>query len=86
MLNSRFHGKIILAPRGMLHKGALKNKYIKKSIFLKLFLLIGWSRRIIFQATDEQERKDIQYFFTGKVNVAVVEDIPTVNELPWQTK
>ena len=86
LLNRRFHGKIILAPRGMLHKGALKNKFIKKSIFLKLFLLVGWSRRIIFQATDEQERKDIQFFFTGKVNVAVVEDIPTVNELPWQTK
>ena len=48
MLRNRFHGKIILAPRGMLHKGALEKKYIKKSVFLKLFLLIGWSRKIIF--------------------------------------
>jgi glycosyltransferase involved in cell wall biosynthesis len=86
LLKNRFHGKIILAPRGMLHKGALKNKFVKKNIFLKLFLLIGWSRRIIFQATDEQERKDIQYFFTGKVNVTVVEDIPTVNEMPLKEK
>jgi glycosyltransferase involved in cell wall biosynthesis len=85
MLKNRFHGKIILAPRGMLHKGALEKKYLKKSIFLKLFLLIGWSRRIIFQATDEQEQKDIQRFFTGKVNVSVVEDIPTLNQQPWHS-
>ena len=86
ILNNRFRGKIILAPRGMLHKGALKKKYIKKIIFLKLFQLIGWSRKIIFQATDEQERKDLQYFFSGDVNLIVVEDIPTVNTLPWQEK
>ena len=86
ILKNRYRGKIILAPRGMLHKGALEKKYIKKSVFLKLFLLIGWSRKIIFQATDEQEQKDIQFFFTGKVNVAVVEDIPTVNRQPWQEK
>jgi glycosyltransferase involved in cell wall biosynthesis len=86
LLNNRFRGKIILAPRGMLHKGALKKKYIKKIIFLKLFQLVGWSRKIIFQATDEQERKDLQYFFSGKVNLIVVEDIPTVNNRPWQEK
>ena len=83
LLNNHFKGKIILAPRGMLHKGALKKKYIKKIIFLKLFMLIGWSRKIIFQATDEQERKDLQFFFSGKVNIVLVEDIPTVNERPW---
>ena len=83
MLRNRFHGKVILAPRGMLHKGALEKKYIKKSVFLRMFLLIGWSRRIIFQATDEQEQKDIQHFFTGQVNVSVVEDIPTLNRQPW---
>jgi glycosyltransferase involved in cell wall biosynthesis len=86
LLNNRFRGKIILAPRGMLHKGALKNKYIKKVVFLKLFLLIGWSRKIVFQATDEQERKDLQYFFSGKVNLIVVEDIPTVNEKLWRER
>jgi glycosyltransferase involved in cell wall biosynthesis len=84
LLKSRFHGKIILAPRGMLHKGALKIKYVKKSLFLKLFLLVGWSRKIIFQATDEQEKKDIQYFFTGRANLSVVEDIPTLNGQSWE--
>ena len=86
LLKNRFQGKIILAPRGMLHSGALKIKFVKKSIFLKLFLLIGWSRKIIFQATDEQERKDIQFFFTGRVNVSVVEDIPTFNDQPRDGK
>jgi glycosyltransferase involved in cell wall biosynthesis len=86
LLNNLFRGKIILAPRGMLHKGALKKKYLKKIIFLKLFHLIGWSRKIIFQATDEQERKDLQFFFSGKVNLVVVEDIPTVNIKPWHEK
>ncbi len=86
LLNNRYHGKMILAPRGMLHKGALKIKYIKKVVFLKMFLLIGWSRKIIFQATDEQERKDIEFFFTGRANVAVVEDIPTFNDQPLQER
>ena len=86
LLNNSFRTKIILAPRGMLHKGALKNKYFKKIIFLKLFHLIGWSKRIIFQATDEQERKDLQYFFSGKVNLIVVEDIPTVNRIAMARK
>ncbi len=86
LFKNRYRGKIILAPRGMLHKGALKQKFVKKSIFLKLFLLIGWSRKIVFQATDEQERKDLEHFFTGNVNSVVIEDIPTLNQQPWIEK
>ncbi len=86
LFQNRFRGKIILAPRGMLHKGAMKKKFLKKSVFLKLFLLIGWSRKIVFQATDEQEKTDLQTFFTGKVNCVVIEDIPTVNGKPWGKK
>jgi len=86
LLNNRFPGKIILAPRGMLHKGALRKKFFKKSVFLKLFQFVGWSKRIIFQATDEQERIDLQTYFTERVNIVLVEDIPTINNQPWQEK
>ena len=84
LLHNPFKGKIILAPRGMLHKGALRQKFLKKYIFLWIFQLIGWSRRIIFQATDEQEVKDIRMFFSQKVKVILVEDIPTADPVPLQ--
>ncbi len=36
ILNNRFRGKIILAPRGMLHKGALKKEIHKKNHFSEI--------------------------------------------------
>jgi glycosyltransferase involved in cell wall biosynthesis len=76
--SSGFRGKIILAPRGMLHQGALRNKSFKKSIFLKLFRLLGWHKKLIFQATDEQELKDILFFFGERTRVFQVSDIPNL--------
>ena len=51
--------KVIVAPRGMLHKGALQYKTIKKKCFLNTLNLLGVSKDLYFQATDEQERLDI---------------------------
>ncbi|MBI5727163.1 MAG: glycosyltransferase [Ignavibacteriales bacterium] len=54
---------IIIAPRGMLQEGALQNKKLKKGLFLLLMRMMGIHMRVRFQATDEQEKKDIAFVF-----------------------
>jgi glycosyltransferase involved in cell wall biosynthesis len=84
LLSTHYCGKIILAPRGMLHSGALQQKMFKKNIFLRVFKLSGWHKRIHFQATDDQELKDILFYFGKKARVSVVSDIPNLYDKPWQ--
>jgi hypothetical protein len=56
---------IVLAPRGMLKESALAFKSLKKKCFLFFFRLAGIHRLVKFQATDEQEKKDILKHFKG---------------------
>ncbi len=50
---------VLLAPRGMLGKGALGLKALKKKIFIKTAKIFGWYKHVIFHATQLQEQKDI---------------------------
>ncbi len=68
--------KIILAPRGMLHKGALQYKNLKKKIFFHAFKFRGFQKRIIFHATDATEESDIRNIFGSKVQLKLVPDFP----------
>lgn len=56
-------GTLLLAPRGMLKKSALSFKAQKKQLFLRAFQLFGLQKHVLFQATDEQEQKDILAIF-----------------------
>lgn len=69
--------RLVLAPRGMLHAGALQLKALKKKAFLFLFRLVGLHRRILFQATDQQEIQDISSRLPG-ARVILAENIPRV--------
>ena len=55
--------KIILAPRGMLHDGAISKKKWRKILYLKALLLSGISSGILFHATDQTEHVDIIKYF-----------------------
>lgn len=77
--NSNFTGKLILAPRGMLHKGALRKKTFKKKTFLTLFRMLGVQKKITFHATDLQEQNDIKQFFPRHVKVILAKDTPPHN-------
>lgn len=68
--------KIVLAPRGMLQGGAVRQKYLKKIVFLTLLRLSGIPKKIVFQATDEQEMKDVQKYFPNAAEIALVGNIP----------
>ncbi len=68
--------KIILAPRGMLHKGALQYKNLKKKIFFHAFRVRGFQKRIVFHATDSTEETDIKKIFGSKAQIKLVSDFP----------
>jgi glycosyltransferase involved in cell wall biosynthesis len=54
---------VLLAPRGMLGSGAMSLKSFKKNIFLLAGKILGWYKNILFHATNEQEKADIQKQF-----------------------
>lgn len=80
--SSSFNGKLILAPRGMLGKGALSIKPFKKKVFLTLARQLGWFKGIIWHASTVQEAKEIRQYFGENTTVHVAENIaslPVVN-------
>jgi glycosyltransferase involved in cell wall biosynthesis len=66
----------VLAPRGMLQKGALSLKPLKKKIFLAAFKFLGFHKDIIWHATDHQESMDIRSAMGSDVRVSIVLDTP----------
>lgn len=79
---TRYQGRVLLAPRGMLHAGALARKGIKKNIFLRTFWLSGWPSRLVFHVTDLQEKRDVKRFFPRAKQVILAENIPNIDSLP----
>lgn len=78
--SKRFSGRIILAPRGMLNKSAISRKKWKKKIFLSLFAHSRISKKIIFQASCNQEEDDIKKYFGTNAKVHITEEIPNICE------
>lgn len=55
--------KIILSPRGMLAPGALSIKPIKKNIFIFLFKLFKFHKKVLWHATSDLEYNNIKLSF-----------------------
>lgn len=68
--------RLIVAPRGMLRKGALALKPWKKLPYLYLARILGWYRTIIFHATDEQESSDIRKWFGKDADILIAPNLP----------
>lgn len=67
--------KTIIAPRGMLGKGALKIKPVKKSIFLFLAKRFLFSKKMLWHASTEFEVKEIRAVFGEKTNVLIAQNM-----------
>jgi glycosyltransferase involved in cell wall biosynthesis len=65
---------VLLAPRGMLGSGAMSLKSFKKNIFLLTGKTLGWYKNILFHATNEQEKADIQKQFP-QAKISVVPNV-----------
>lgn len=62
---------ILLAPRGMLSKGALSLKSFKKNVYLLSAKIFGWYKHVHFHATNKQEEEDIKARFrSAKITIA----------------
>ena len=68
--------KVVICPRGMLQKGALAGKALKKKIYLLVFRLSGLCKRIIWHATNEEEQEDIKRIFGGVSKIFIAGNIP----------
>lgn len=73
-----YKGRALLAPRGMLHKGALSLKSAKKRLFLKTANILSVFRGVDFHATDDQEKIDIRKYFK-KNRIRMVQNIPDIS-------
>lgn len=67
--------KIILAPRGMLGKGAISIKPVKKIIFLKLSNILGHFENIKWHATNKEEVSDIKRFYGQSINYVIASNL-----------
>ena len=66
--------KLVIATRGMVQVGALKNKpFLKKTYFLFLKLFLD-TNKTIWHATDDTERRDIIKTF-GNSNIVVLQNV-----------
>ena len=71
-------GKLILAPRGMLHEGAMKYKKLKKQVFLLFGRIMGLYNKIYFHATDSQEQIDInKRLSVEQSKVSIIGNVPS---------
>lgn len=70
---------LIIAPRGMLGKGALSLKPIKKKIFLLSSKLLGFFNIVKWHATNIEEKKDIKAVFGNKAKVQIASNIVRIN-------
>ncbi|MBP9068001.1 MAG: glycosyltransferase [Bacteroidia bacterium] len=66
--------EVVLAPRGMLGKGALNIKSLKKKIYITLSKAKNFYKNIHFHATNVQEENDIKHFYP-KAFVNVLENV-----------
>ena len=66
--------EVVLAPRGMLGKGALSIKPIKKKLFLSLLKFVNLHSKVVFHATTSEEEKEIKGFFK-KANTRIAANI-----------
>ncbi len=71
--------ELIIAPRGMLQKGAMEKSTLKKRVYLNLYKFILKFKKVNWHATDEQEQMDIIYYFNLDQKVSV---IPNIVKIP----
>lgn len=66
----------IVAPRGMLQKGALSVKPFQKKIYFTVIKCLGILKFVRYHATNEEEKQDIQNMFGKKTSINVATNIP----------
>jgi glycosyltransferase involved in cell wall biosynthesis len=67
---------LIVAPRGMLQKPLLKQKWFQKRLYLFVLKFIFFFKNVKWHATTEQEAFEIKSVFGDKSDINVISNIP----------
>ncbi|RCW90249.1 glycosyltransferase family 4 protein [Winogradskyella arenosi] len=70
--------KRVLATRGMLGKGALAIKPLKKILFLKLFRFMGLHKKVVWHATAESEKNEIIEHFGIRRRILLAPNLSSI--------
>jgi len=76
VLHRRGTGRVVLEPHGMLAQGAMSGKSFKKTVFINLFKLFGFHKRILFHASSKNEYEHIQQKFGKQIRIKLAPSIP----------
>lgn len=71
----------VVSTRGMLHPKALAQKSFKKRIYLAIWRMLGIPKRVVFHATNDEERLYIQQCFGSSTTVRIAANYPRI--LPY---
>ncbi|MBM3920804.1 MAG: glycosyltransferase family 4 protein [Sphingomonadales bacterium] len=70
------HQKMVVAPRGMLHRTARSVKPFKKKVFLTLAGIFGWFNNIDWQSTQPDETEEIRAVMGKNAKILEAANIP----------
>lgn len=77
ILKRHFQSKVIvLAPRGMLGKGALAIKAYKKKVFILSAKIFGLYDNVFWHATSEEEKEEIKMVMSPKSEIICISNLP----------
>ena len=76
----------VLAPRGMLGKGALAIKPLKKKIFLKLFKALKFHEKVIWHVTADSEALEVEKHFGKRCTVLLAPNLSAKTQLKTLNK
>ncbi len=68
--------KLLVAPRGMLQKPLLKQKWFQKGLYLSVLKFIFYFKNVKWHATTEQEAFEIRNVFGNQSNIKIISNIP----------
>jgi glycosyltransferase involved in cell wall biosynthesis len=74
--NIRSGHKVVICPRGMLQKGALADKALKKYLYLKALKFSGLVSKVMWHATNKEEEADVLKQFDNNAQVIIAVNIP----------
>lgn len=79
-LRKKHEKNIVIATRGMLAKSALGVKKTKKQFFIRAVKVLKLFDKVIFHATNEEEKSDIRNELGNKVQVRTAGNLPSVDK------
>ena len=78
-LRKKKNKRVVIAARGMLSKGSLGIKKIKKQFFIRAVKTLRLFDNVAFHATTEIEKQEIISVFGNKTNIKVAANLPQID-------